>query len=746
MKLSSYLIVVLALTFRPTDFIHAQGSNAIQAKLIDDKTNNPVPFATIRVMQGKLLLGGVISNGDGGFQISSRYTPVMDYIEISCIGYTTKILSKNQLSNDRVIVIKLKPTNVQLQEVVVSAHKRKLSANKIVAYAIHNISKNFPTDPFSYVAYYRDYQKEQNEYVNLNEAIVCIFDEGFNENDFSSTLIKLYQYRQNKDFQRDSITAMAYDGNNLNGNKFIPTATLSSFGGNELSLLRIHDAIRNYNTNSYSYVNVFNQDFIKNHAFQLEKPVYLNDIPLHHISFRSFYFVTGAEHFAKGEIFIEQGNYAIHKLIYATYLKESGQEKLLYSTQVEYARKDSLMYLNYISFNNFFKSKNEGFKVLDVLLDRAANSFIVTFNHPPDKISLLNPTNYDFKLEHKSFEIDHIALSEFNEKEAHVFFNKEDFNLSEKTSELAKKIQFNFKNIKDDKGKLVNEEAYEPVSQFRELFLQNLDQNPKPFTGSFIAKEMPLRENEIDSIDLSVSTYWMNTPLRGDSNGDVTNLFPDDIQSIKQAEPKLDLPGQSNIAPLEEKTYVQTDKPYYYPGERLWFKAFVNYRTPMLKDSLSRVLYVELLNAKGDIQLYSTLRIENGAANGNFSLPASLPPGNYFLRAYTNWMLNFGNDNIFEKCIPVLNLFERPEVTEVDTISSLNSGLTITPSKTTYEPREEVKLEIELKNPDGKTTGGDLSVSVTDLGQVSPLPKEETILADYPFDEMKNIYKADSSL
>jgi len=141
--------------------------------------------------------------------------------------------------------------------------KRTLTAYKIIELAIQNIPHNYPTHPFSYAAYYRDYQKEENEYLNLNEGIVGIFDEGFDTNDFRSTKIKLYQYRRNSDFRRDSMTAIAYDNNSLHGNKFIPTATVFPYGGNELSMLMAHDAIRNNKVDSYSFVNVFDTDFLK---------------------------------------------------------------------------------------------------------------------------------------------------------------------------------------------------------------------------------------------------------------------------------------------------------------------------------------------------------------------------------------------------------------------------------------------------------------------------------------------------
>ena len=189
-----------------------------------------------------------------------------------------------------------------------------------------------------------------DQYINLNEAIVEVFDEGFSSNDQLTTALDLLDYKKNEEFKRDSTTDIAYD--NAHGNKFIPGAILSPFGGNELSILRMHDAIRNSQTFSYSYINELDTDFIKNHRFKFAETVYLNKIPLYNITFHSKPEITGSKHFAKGHLYIERGNFAIHTLEYTTYENENSKTKMLYNIRVEYSRLNSLMHLNFISFNN----------------------------------------------------------------------------------------------------------------------------------------------------------------------------------------------------------------------------------------------------------------------------------------------------------------------------------------------------------------------------------------------------------
>ena len=74
--------------------------------------------------------------------------------------------------------LKLMPNIYGLKEVKVIARRKKLNSEAIVARAIKNIKKNYPVNPFSYVSYYRDYQKDSINYLNLNEAIIQTLDKG----------------------------------------------------------------------------------------------------------------------------------------------------------------------------------------------------------------------------------------------------------------------------------------------------------------------------------------------------------------------------------------------------------------------------------------------------------------------------------------------------------------------------------------------------------------------------------------
>ncbi|MFD0750936.1 hypothetical protein ACFQZS_12345 [Mucilaginibacter calamicampi] len=122
-----------------------------------------------------------------------------------------------------------------------------------------------------------------------------------------------------------------------------------------------------------------------------------------------------------------------------------------------------------------------------------------------------------------------------------------------------------------------------------------------------------------------------------------------------------------------EKLYLQTDKPYYNAGDTLRFKGYLlnaDYFTPSTNSGL---LYVELDNELGKNVKRIMVPVENGLTWGDIALDsADVPNGTYTLRAYTNWMRNFGNDYIFEKIITVLQPSNNPLLAKANFIQAGN--------------------------------------------------------------------------
>lgn len=119
----------------------------------------------------------------------------------------------------------------------------------------------------------------------------------------------------------------------------------------------------------------------------------------------------------------------------------------------------------------------------------------------------------------------------------------------------------------------------------------------------------------------------------------------------------------------QQKVYLHTDKNIYIAGENIWVKAYVINASDFTNDSISKEVYVDLIDYSNKPVHTEILRNKNGFAEGYFYLSDTLAEGNYQLRAYTNWMRNFDEEFFFSKTIS----FKNPNYGNVVTKTRLKS-------------------------------------------------------------------------
>ncbi len=173
---------------------------------------------------------------------------------------------------------------------------------------------------------------------------------------------------------------------------------------------------------------------------------------------------------------------------------------------------------------------------------------------------------------------------------------------------------------------------------------------------------------------------------------------------------------------LREKPFVQTDKSYYYPGETIWFKSNMMYQNPIMADSLSQVLYVEVFSDIKELAATGTFSITKGSSNGQLKLPNDLPKGNYGLRAYTNWMRNFGDADFFYQAIPVLDLNEKvigPVASNLEPEIEPEIEVQIIPENVQLVPGGKNSVTLKLLDSYGEPVAAELSVSVQNSNLVA---------------------------
>ena len=116
--------------------------------------------------------------------------------------------------------------------------------------------------------------------------------------------------------------------------------------------------------------------------------------------------------------------------------------------------------------------------------------------------------------------------------------------------------------------------------------------------------------------------------------------------------------SQFNYYYPQEKVYLHFDNNAYFLEESLFFNAYVVMADCHRADSLSGVLYVELLAPDGQLQEKLKLKIVDGQAAGSFRFHPNWKSGYYEVRAYTRSMLNWDESTVFSRIFPV---FDSPQ-------------------------------------------------------------------------------------
>jgi hypothetical protein len=124
--------------------------------------------------------------------------------------------------------------------------------------------------------------------------------------------------------------------------------------------------------------------------------------------------------------------------------------------------------------------------------------------------------------------------------------------------------------------------------------------------------------------------------------------------NIQQSEPVEKLEEFTRQA-AHQKLYLHLNKNQYSAGEEIWFNAYLLNAVTHLPETEATNIYVDLINSSGVLMGKRILLSENGVAEGDINLPLTLPDGNYCIRAYTNWMKNFGEDYFFTRNLYITN-------------------------------------------------------------------------------------------
>ncbi|WP_240615387.1 alpha-2-macroglobulin family protein [Pedobacter paludis] len=139
-----------------------------------------------------------------------------------------------------------------------------------------------------------------------------------------------------------------------------------------------------------------------------------------------------------------------------------------------------------------------------------------------------------------------------------------------------------------------------------------------------------------------------------------------------------------------EKIYLHFDKPYYAVADTVWFKAYVTENQNFLS-GISKIVYVDVINQHDSLIQTLKLPIVGGMAYGNFPIDqVNYKQGNYHIRAYTLWMLNFENPAFFNKTFFIGEAIDKELKTQISY------------KNTSTDKQEKIDARVQFKDANNK--------------------------------------------
>ncbi len=148
-----------------------------------------------------------------------------------------------------------------------------------------------------------------------------------------------------------------------------------------------------------------------------------------------------------------------------------------------------------------------------------------------------------------------------------------------------------------------------------------------------------------------------NLPIQAEKS--VIDSVKHNTDPVSKATQNTAIPGTideyvfKNQSLPKEKIFLHLDRTTYVQSDTIWFKGYSWYGFEQVPDTISRILYVDLLDSRGKIKLSKKILVQNGTSEGDFTLDTTISAGRYFLRAYTRWIQNGNTGEPFYQNITV---------------------------------------------------------------------------------------------
>ncbi|WP_298653125.1 carboxypeptidase-like regulatory domain-containing protein [uncultured Proteiniphilum sp.] len=175
----------------------------LRGRVLGADTNEPLVNASVLVQQVNI---SSVTNQDGYFSIrvpaSTRHSELL----IRYLGYENQKIPVVTLMDNPNNHITLKPSPIQLSEIVVVSG----DGTELVREALQRIPQNYPDNPHMMVAFYRESVKKGSNYISLVETVLDIYKATYSS--YSNDQSKIYIGRKATDISPRDTVLLKFQG------------------------------------------------------------------------------------------------------------------------------------------------------------------------------------------------------------------------------------------------------------------------------------------------------------------------------------------------------------------------------------------------------------------------------------------------------------------------------------------------------------------------------------------------------
>ena len=199
-----------------------------------------------------------------------------------------------------------------------------------------------------------------------------------------------------------------------------------------------------------------------------------------------------------------------------------------------------------------------------------------------------------------------------------------------------------------------------------------IDPNWVSFTGTWadnrMAELLPVDYEPLNINAINNKVVAKNAASTPSGHGDDT--LRSDLLKLTAASDSL-----NHVNPVE-KLYLQLDRPYYALSDTIWFKAYLFNAAYLTASDKSGILNIDIANDSNKVVKQYRIPIQRGLGWGNISLDEKdFKTGTYTIRAYTNWMRNFGGEYFFYKSFYITGPAEGNWLVNKQVITMTTNGI-----------------------------------------------------------------------